>query len=182
MSGDSIKTSFDLDDKEGSVRIEYDPEAMFPDDSGTGKISISYGDIDIRVKSRDGRTPVLQFSSDEWGRCLDRVGPTESPIYRPIDDDAIDSIEKAADAVADELGYVEIELGPEASPACEEKVDEVLEYEIGHSPYCSRVIGPATDYEMFVDAVEAYDDRLTPVVESELIENGWDHVMPDTYT
>lgn len=177
----NVSETFSIDGIEGSIRFEYDPEPMFPRHSGTGEITLSYDDIEIRATSRDGRRPVVSFSSDDWGRCLERVGPTDSPIYRPIPDENVEEIEDAADAVEAELGYVEVILGPEATKKCEETVNEAIPYEVSRSPYGSEVKGSAASYEMFADIVTQFDERLGPVIESDLLTDGWSYVMPEAY-
>lgn len=177
----SVSETFSSDGIDGSIRFEYDPEPMFPGHSGTGEITLSYDDIQIRATSRDGRRPVVSFSSDDWGRCLDRVRPTDSLIYRPIPDTKVEEIEEVSSAVEKELGHVEVMLGPEATTECEAIVDEAIPYEVSRSAYGSEVKGSASSYEMFADVVTQFDERLEPVVDSGFVQNGWSYVMPEAY-
>ncbi|MDY6777639.1 MAG: hypothetical protein SVU32_03170 [Candidatus Nanohaloarchaea archaeon] len=182
MAGETYSSSFEVAGKEGSIRIERDPEPMFPQDSGTVEITIRYDEEEITVTSRDGGIPTLSISQDGWGHWIERVEPTGSLMERPIKDEKVDELEEAAEAVDDATGYAEIEFGPEVSPEGRDKIKEQVEYETKDSPHGSRVVTNVRDFDTFRQTVQNYDNRLEPVVDSDAVKQAWNRLMPEAYS
>lgn len=108
---------------------------------------------------------------------VERVGPTDSLLHRPIPNTYVEEIEQAVAAVDEQLGYVEVDMGPETTTTCRERVDDVIDYEINRSAYGSQIIGPAKQYDWYKDTVLQFDDRLEPLLENDELRKGWYYVM-----
>jgi len=174
-----VATRFTIEGTDGHLRATMSDDHP-PSSSGRARISLSYGDTDIEAYARNGETPHIQVSSDNWSDTVDGYSG------EPITDDAIEDWNKAASILEEVTGQVAVHTGTEIfykgqadwkePRSSEERIKDGLDYPVSPSN-TSHVETATRDPTDLEDIATAYEPDLEPLAESGALTEAWDRFI-----
>jgi hypothetical protein len=148
--------------------------------SGRARISLSYGDTDIEAYARDGETPHVRVSNDDWSDTVDGYSG------EPITDEAIEDWNEAASILDEVTGTVTVHTGTEIfyqgqadwkdPRPSEDRIEEGMDYPVSPSN-TSRVETATDDPADLEEIVTRYEPDLGPLAESGTLTRAWDRFI-----